>query len=255
MSCPFCEYYSPLLSIKDTNVAHLFPRRGPVTLWQVHHQVKRRKMLRCVDIWKASQSPHTQIHYCKMKLKCKSVWRLIRLNKYLLAMTMRDVNKTKTSKFCAHKTFSDICFLKINSCRFISLVKTFRLQLGRFISHWILFSTLSFIEAFLEQTHNMSFELWPFSHVADSRTWPSDCHHQPIRSRTGQLLGQSDEGKVLPAVNPISVTSSVLVMESEEIVKTVETVENVKFYIINYHFILRSGNIFSSNVIIHSETK
>ena len=79
-----------------------------------------------------------------MKLKCKSVWRPMRMNKYLSAMTMRDVNKTKTSKFCAHKTFLDIYFLKINSYRFISSVKTFTLQLERFISHWILFSTLFF---------------------------------------------------------------------------------------------------------------
>lgn len=64
MSCPSGEYYSPQLSIKDTNVAHLFPRRGPVTLWREHHQVKRRKMSKCVDRWKAFQSPQTQIRYC-----------------------------------------------------------------------------------------------------------------------------------------------------------------------------------------------
>ena len=116
-----------------------------------------------------------------MKLKCKSVWRPMRMNKYLLAMTMRDVNKTKTSKFCAHKTFLDIYFLKINSYRFISSVKTFTLQLERFISHWILFSTLFFYRSLSGADTQYEFwvmTLFPCGWQPDMTRWLSPSANQ-----------------------------------------------------------------------------
>ena len=72
-------------------------------------------------------------------------------------MTMRDVNRTR--KFCANKTFSEICFLKINFCRFISSVKTFESNWNALSPVDFYFQPFSFIEAFLEQTQNLSFEL------------------------------------------------------------------------------------------------